>query len=237
MTFIGSVVEQSERRSGVDERHAVLARKAVDPDAALVEALRQGDTGAVEALVRAYGDRVYRLAVRITGNASDAEEVVQDALWTASRKIETFRGEAAFGSWVYRITANAAYQKVRGRRAARNEVSWEDIGPAFDEKGRLQEVALDWSGKLKDPALEGELKAVLCDSIDQLPRDYRTSFLLRDVEGLSNAHIAEALQLNVSTVKSRVHRARLFLRKRLADYVGEPRGRRTEPRCSMPASV
>ena len=73
------------------------------------------EAAATEALVATYGDRVYRLAIRITGNSSDAEEVVQDALWAASRKIDTFRGTAAFGSWVYRITANAAYQKRRGR--------------------------------------------------------------------------------------------------------------------------
>jgi RNA polymerase sigma-70 factor (ECF subfamily) len=237
MTFTESAVKQSEQRPGGDERHAVLSRKAVDPDAVLVEALRRADAGAVEALVRTYEDRVYRLAIRITGNASDAEEVVQDALLTASRKIETFRGEAAFGSWVYRITVNAAYQKLRGRRIARNEVSWEDIGPSFDEKGRLQEVAFDWSRRLKDPALEGELKAVLSGSINQLPQDFRTSFLLRDVEGLSNADIAEALQLKVSTVKSRVHRARLFLRKSLADYMGEPRDGRTEHCYSIPASA
>src|SRR6266550_1780973 len=66
----------------------------------------------------------------------DAEEVVQDALWAASRKIDTFQGTAAFGSWVYRITANAAYQKLRGRRSTRNEVSWQDLAPSFDDKGQ-----------------------------------------------------------------------------------------------------
>jgi len=88
---------------------------AADRDASLVERLRRHEEGAAEALVAQYGDRSYRLAMRITNNSSDAEEVVQDALWAASRKIDTFRGTAAFGSWVYRITANAAYQKRRDR--------------------------------------------------------------------------------------------------------------------------
>jgi RNA polymerase sigma-70 factor (ECF subfamily) len=197
-----------------------LTRKAIDPDVALVEQLRREDAGAVEALVDAYGDRVYRLAIRITGNASDAEEVVQDALWAASRKIDTFRGVAAFGSWIYRITANAAYQKLRARRSKRNEVSWEDLGPSFDDKGQQAEVAVDWSRRLKDPAIEGELKSVLCGAIDELPADYRTTFLLHDVEGLSSPEIAETLQIKLGTVKSRVQRARLFLRRRLADYMG-----------------
>src|SRR5215470_7875615 len=91
------------------ETASALPRRASDPDAALLEQLRRRDAGATETLVGTYGDRVYRLAIRITGSASDAEEVVQDALWTVTRKIDTFRGEAAFGSWVYRITANAAY--------------------------------------------------------------------------------------------------------------------------------
>ncbi len=196
-----------------------VTRKAIDPDAALVEQLRREDAGAVEALVDAYGDRVYRLAIRITGNASDAEEVVQDALWTASRKIDTFRGVAAFGSWLYRITANAAYQKLRGRRSKRNEVSWEDLAPSFDGEGQHVEAAVDWSGRLKDPAIEGELKSVLCGAIDELPADYRTTFLLHDVEGLSSPEIAETLQIKLGTVKSRVQRARLFLRRQLADYM------------------
>ena len=196
-----------------------VTRKAIDRDAALVERLRREDAGAVEALVRTYGDRVYRLAMRITGNASDAEEVVQDALWTASRKIDTFRGAAAFGSWLYRITANTAYQKLRGRRSKRSEVSWEDVAPSFDGQGQHVEVAVDWSGRLTDPAIEGELKSVLCGAIDELPADYRTTFLLHDVEGLSSPQIAETLQIKLGTVKSRVQRARLFLRRHLADYM------------------
>jgi DNA-directed RNA polymerase specialized sigma24 family protein len=128
MNSTASVVERTYQKRGVNEQHPLFLREAIDPDAALVEQLRGGDAGAAEALVGAYGDRVYRLAIRITGNASDAEEVVQDTLWAVTRKIDTFRGgAAAFGSWVYRITANAAYQKLRGRRRLRTEVSWEEL--------------------------------------------------------------------------------------------------------------
>jgi RNA polymerase sigma-70 factor (ECF subfamily) len=212
--------ESVMERTDVDEQRLLFPRKAIDPDAALVEQLRGGDAGAAEALVDAYGDRVYRLAIRITGNASDAEEVVQDTLWTVSRKIDSFRGAAAFGSWLYRITANTAYQKVRGRRSKRNEVSWEDLAPLFDEKGQHAEVPGDWSRRLKDPAIETELRSVLCATIDKLPADYRTAFLLHDVEGLSNPEIAETLHVKLGAIKSRVHRARLFLRRRLTDYMG-----------------
>jgi RNA polymerase sigma-70 factor, ECF subfamily len=214
-----AIVERTYQEPAGDEQPPRFPRKAIDPDAALVAQLRREDAGAAEALVGAYGDRVYRLALRITGNASDAEEVVQDALWTASRKIDTFRGSATFGSWVYRITANAAYQKLRGRRSQRHEVSWDDLGPAFDDEGRHAEVAVDWSSRLNDPALEAELKSVLGGAIDELPAEYRTAFLLHDVEGLSNSEIAQTLHVTLTTIKSRVHRARLCLRRRLADYL------------------
>ena len=220
MESIGSVMERPHQEPVVDEERPRLLRKNTDPDAALVKQLRGGDAGAAEALVAAYGDRVYRLAMRITGNASDAEEVVQDALWTASRKIDTFRGAAAFGSWVYRITANAAYQKLRGRRSRGNEVSWEDLAPSFDERGQHVQVAVDWSRRLEDPAIDGELKTVLSAAIDELPADYRTALVLHDIEGLPNPEIAQMLHANLGTVKSRVHRARLFLRRRLTDYMG-----------------
>ena len=89
------------------EQQTVSGPRKPDRDAELVERLRRQEPGAPEDLVATYGDRVYRLAIRITGNEQDAEEVVQDALWTAARKIDTFKGESAFGSWIYRITANA----------------------------------------------------------------------------------------------------------------------------------
>jgi RNA polymerase sigma-70 factor (ECF subfamily) len=190
-----------------------------DRDAGLVESLRRRDEGAAEALVAAYGDRVYRLAIRITGNQQDAEEVVQDALWTASRKIETFKGESAFGSWLYRIAANAGYQKLRGRQSKRHEVSWEDLGPSFDDHGQHIEPVGDWSTKVDEPALQTELRAVLATAVDDLPDDYRTAFVLHDVEGLSNPEIAEALHISLPAVKSRVHRSRLFLRQRLSEYL------------------
>jgi RNA polymerase sigma-70 factor (ECF subfamily) len=201
-----------------NQPQAVTGPRRPDPDAALVESLRRNDPAAPETLVATFGDRVYRLAIRITGNEQDAEEVVQDALWTAARKIDTFKGEAAFGSWLYRITANAAYQKLRGRRG-NQEVSWEDLLPTFDELGKHVEPVGDWSTKIEEPAVQSELRELLAASIAALPEDYRTTFVMHDVEGLSNPEIAEALGISLPAVKSRVHRARLFLRQRLARYL------------------
>src|SRR6266478_7760591 len=104
-----------------------------DRDSRLVEALLHGEPSAAERLVTTYQDWAYRLAIRIAGNAQDAEEVVQDAFLTVVRKIDTFRGESAFGSWFYRIVANAAYQKLRGRQGRRRELSLDEVLPVFDE--------------------------------------------------------------------------------------------------------
>ena len=197
----------------------VMDSTKVDSDAALVEALRREDPEAPELLVETYGDRVYRLALRITGSNEDAEEVAQDALWTAARKISTFKGEAAFGSWLYRIAANAAYQKLRARKAKAPEIAMDDVLPAFDDAGRHFEPMADWSERVDEQALQGELRRVLGAAIDELPPDYRTALVMHDVEGLSNPDIAEALGISLPAVKSRVHRSRLFVRKQLADYM------------------
>ena len=191
----------------------------VDPDAGLVQALRQGEPAATEQLVNTYGDRVYRLAIRITGLNEDAEEVAQDALWTAARKIHMFKGDAAFGSWLYRITANAAYQKLRARKGRQHELPWEQMLPALDEEGRHFEPMDDWSPRVDEHALQGELREVLTTAIEGLPPDYRTAFVMHDMEGRSNPEITATLGISLPAVKSRVHRSRLFLRQRLADYM------------------
>lgn len=191
----------------------------VDVDAELVEALRRDDPDAAEQLVERFGDRVYRLAMRITGLKEDAEEAAQDALWTAARKIGSFKGESAFGSWLYRITANAAYQKLRARRAKAKEIALDDVLPALDDDGRHFEPMADWSSRVDEQALTGELREVLQRAIDGLPPDYRTALVMHDIEGLSNPDIAETLGISLPAVKSRVHRSRLFLRQRLGDYM------------------
>jgi RNA polymerase sigma-70 factor (ECF subfamily) len=206
-----------EQGNGHREHRSVGPTRS-DRDAELLASLRRRDATAVEALVAAYSDRLYRLAIHITGNAMDAQEVVRDALWNATRKIDTFRGESAFGSWLYRITTNAAYQTLRQRRHARREVSWDDRAPSFDEHGQHVEPPADWSAHVEELALQTELRALLTAAIEDLPVDYRLAFLLHDLEGLSNPETSEVLSVSLPAVKSRVHRSRLFLRKRLAEY-------------------
>ena len=194
-------------------------RPKIDRDATLLEALRAGDPAATEMLVDTYGDRVYRLTYRITGSNEDAEEATQDALWTAARKIGSFKGESQFGSWLYRIAANAAYQKLRRRKARAREILLDDVLPALDGDGRHFEPMDDWSRRVDEQALQGELREVLEAAIDALPADYRTALVLHDVEGMSNPDIATALGISLPAVKSRVHRSRLFVRKQLTEYL------------------
>jgi len=185
----------------------------------LLEALRHHEPAAAECLVGAYGERAYRLAARITRNEQDAEEVVQDAFYAVIRQIDTFRGESAFGSWLYRIVANAAYQKLRARRRRRGEVRWDEVLPPFDEQSRHVAPIADWSPRVNDPSIQTELRMVLEAAIDELPPAYRIVLVLCDVEGRSIREIAELLDLSVPAVKIRIHRARLFVRKELGGFM------------------
>jgi RNA polymerase sigma-70 factor (ECF subfamily) len=191
-----------------------------DVDADLVAALRAEEPDAAERLVERFGDRVYRLAMRITGSNEDAEEAAQDALWTAARKIGMFKGESAFGSWIYRITANAAYQKLRTRRQKSAEIAMDDVLPSLDDERHFEPMD-DWANRVDERALQGELRQVLQEAIDGLPDEYRTALVMHDVEGLSNPDIAETLGISLPAVKSRVHRSRLYVRKKLADYLND----------------
>lgn len=217
----------------LDLNEYVLLEGAVrdrrDDDRSLVEALQLGEPTAPERLITTYGDRAYRLAAGITGNRPDAEEVVQDALWAVVRKIDTFRGHASFGSWLYRIVTNAAYEKLRRGRARGQVLPFAPAARAFERLAAGDPAETDWATRVDDPALQTELRLVLTEAINELPADYRAAVILRDVEGLSNVEIGAVLRIGVANAKSRVHRARMFLRKRLGASLTsrpQPRGRR-----------
>lgn len=192
-------------------------------DTALLEALRGGDPAALETLMRVYAPRVYRLAHGITRNEADAEEVVQDVFVTVFRKHDTFEGRSALGSWIYRVTANAALNKRRGKRSE-VEMPLETVLPTFKpdghREGERELVLADWSGTPETELLSAESRAVLRGAIDALPEHYRAVLVLRDVEGLSNEEVAEVVGESVASVKSRLHRARMALREQLTRHFG-----------------
>ena len=205
----------------------------LDPDQDLLTAIRDREPTAAEALITAYGDRAYRLAARITGNQEDAEEAVQDAFWSVVRKVDMFRGDSAFGSWVYRIVANSARTKLRVRRAQHRECSLDEDLAIVDERApSIQDwSSQDWSSQVENPALQSELRAVLTAALDALPEGYRTIVVLRDVEGMAPQNVSEITGLSVGAVKTRTHRARLVLRKCLGEYFAD----RLLPRSASPS--
>ena len=196
---------------------------ALDNDGPLLWALQRRDPTAAEHLVARYGARAYRLAIGITRNAQDAEEVVQDALWNVIQKIDSFRGDAAFGSWLYRIVANAAFQKLRRSAFRRREIALDEVLPAFHEDGEPAALILDWSAAVEDPSAQAGLRAALAEAMDELPPDYRAVIVLKDVEGLSSVDVASSLGITVANAKTRLHRARLLLRDRLSIWAGRLR--------------
>ena len=188
-----------------------------DVDADLVEALRRPDSAGLEQFLERHGGRAYRLALRITGVEDEAAEVVEETLRTAVHVIHTRTGTPALGSWIYWTAAKVAYQRL-SRRPQVSEVFLDDVVPPLDGDGRHVEPMNDWSHRIDEQALQGALRDVVTAAIHALPADSRTSLVLHDVEGASTPDIAEILGVDVSAVKSRVHRARLFVHKRLSEY-------------------
>src|SRR5205823_6446562 len=170
---------------------------------ALVDAARHGDVGAFEQLIKRYDRNVFRIAQHITQNREDAEDVVQDAFLKAYRNLEQFQGQSKFYTWLVRIAVNEALMKLRRRRPERMVSLDEDVKTEEDSVPR--EVA-DWSPNPEQQYTQAELREILSKTIQGLPPTFRTVFVLRDVEGLSTEETAEALDLSIPAVKSRLLR-------------------------------
>jgi RNA polymerase sigma-70 factor, ECF subfamily len=180
----------------------------------LLEKLRRGDPAAATELVERYAARAYRIALGITRDAEGAGDVVQKAVWNVLRNVDTFRDDAALASWLYRIVTKAACQRARPTAHQRAGIARQDVLPRFHEDG-APVVIDDWSPRLNDRATVDRARVALSAAIDELPSDYRAVVILCDAEALTLAEAASALGLGVGGVKTRLHRARLFLRKRL----------------------
>jgi RNA polymerase sigma-70 factor, ECF subfamily len=195
-------------------------RKAERDDADLIERLKAGDEEALEALFSRYSPRLYNVAQRILGEVADAEEVIQDVFWTAFRKANSFRGTAQFSTWLYRLTVNAALGKIR-RSKKDKEAEYQEFLPKFQKDGHhLVRPVVDWSDTLDEKYAERELQQLLKDNLDQLKPVDKSVVILSDLEGMSDKEIAALLGLTVPAVKTRLHRARLFLRGKLAVHLG-----------------
>lgn len=184
-------------------------------DKELVEKFKKGSVEAFDILVRRYESKAFNLAMSFTRNQEDAEEVLQDVFVTVYRKIDGFQGKSAFSSWLYRITVNASFMKLRKNKQDKS-MAVEEITPAMESAWMEKDARSTRS--CEDNAANDELKSMLSKAINKLPDEYRAVFILRDVDGLSNKETGEILDLTVPAVKSRLHRARLMLRKKLQRY-------------------
>jgi RNA polymerase sigma-70 factor (ECF subfamily) len=194
---------------------------AAAPDlTAVIERLKSGDQGALETIFNLYSVKLYNIALRILGEPADTEEIIQDVFWTVYRKAKSFQGNSQFSTWLYRLTVNAALGKIR-RRKNNKEVDYEEYLPKFQTDGHHSvRPVVDWSDNLDEQYSKHELQEVLGKALNELKPLDKSVVVLSDLEGLSDKEIAVSLGLSVSAVKTRLHRARLFLRGKLAVHLG-----------------
>jgi RNA polymerase sigma-70 factor (ECF subfamily) len=188
-------------------------------DACVVQRALDDDYRAFEVLVTRYEEPFRRLAWSYVKSESDAQDVVQSAFLKIYRKLETFRGDAKFKNWAYRIVINTALSRIR-KRSTRSEVALEDVNPNFEEDEDLTTTSVQqWKVRADEAAENAELRRLIMEAVDQLEEKYETVFLLYEVEGLSMEEISDVVDLTVGGVKTRLHRARLHLRATLERHV------------------
>jgi RNA polymerase sigma-70 factor (ECF subfamily) len=183
------------------------------------DSVQAGAPLTAEQVFRDYAPRVYNLARRMLGNNADAEDVTQEVLLQVVRKLDTFRGESAFPTWLHRVTVNAALSHRR-KRSIQHEHQVRDPLDKLTDHGPGPHVKR-WSVGPEQEVLDQETQRLIEEAIVRLPEIYRDVFVLADVEGLSNAEIGEILGLSIPAVKSRLHRARLLMRDALAPHFEE----------------
>src|SRR5215475_1584210 len=198
-------METIQKRAGED----------VSDELSLVQAAKAGDLEAFSELVNRYDRNVFRIAQHITHNEEDAQDVVQDAFLKAYQNLGQFQGNSRFYTWLVRIAVNQALMKLRKRKTDKTVSMDETIDTGEDTVAR--EIAA-WDENPEERYSREELNEILESAVDSLAPPYRTVFVLRDIEELSTEETAEALNLSIPAVKSRLLRARLQLRDKLTRY-------------------
>ena len=213
------------RKSNASVKEVVVEKvKELQPEVSdeelIIEFVKGNELG-FQALVDRYKGKVYRLAMRLTKNQEDAEEVLQDVFVTVYRKIDGFEGKSKFSSWLYRITVNSAFMKLRKRKQERY-ISIEDIIINKDNAEALSNHITPNSSETE--INNDDLRYHLEVAISKLPPDYRAVYILRDIDELSNKEVSAILHIGIPAVKSRLHRSRLMLKKRLFQAYNEYKG-------------
>src|SRR3954468_14164472 len=189
----------------------------------LLERLQRGDEQALYDLADTYGAKIYQLAFRYLRNKEDAEEVAQDVLLKVHRKVGEFRGDSALSSWIYRITFNAAMSRLRTAKYQRTQ-SDDAVSAAMTSDGDQMAPAkadvADWSDMADERVLRAQVRRRIIRAVLALPAIYRAPVVLRDLQGMSTEEASAVLHVKDQTLKSRLHRGRLILRRQLADFAG-----------------
>jgi len=187
-------------------------------DLDLVRRARDGDEAAFAELLERHQSRIYNHALRMMGNAQDAEEVLQDTFVQVFRNLDRFEERSRFSTWIYRIATNESLMRLRKAHRKR-EVFFEDhLGQDTEWYGaEIQAFTRSVVDEVQDRQFIERLGTLL----EELPEEYRVVFTMRDIDGLTNAEVAEVLDLSIPAVKSRLHRSRLYLRDRLSIMFGE----------------
>ena len=202
-------------------------------DQALIDKVKHGDYQSFESLVTRYESKVYRLAIRMLRNPQDAEDALQETFIQVYRGLPGFEGRSAFSTWLFRLATNACLMKIRHRSTQPSKLlPLEDYLPR-QEQGEIPQM-VDWADRPEDALLTKESREKMMEALEKLPPEYRAVFILRDMEGFSNAETGESLGISVAAVKSRLHRARLALRGMLSDYF-ERRGEIRDRESSLEA--
>lgn len=202
----------------VEQHDAIVDHTTYPEDAELVTRSLNGDVTAFEEIVKEHQETVFRVAMRFVKNETDANDVAQDAFLNAFRKLHTWKGNAALGSWLYRITVNTALMRLRKSRR-RGEVALEGINPAEQHETEYREFVNSWHPRGDEVVENKELREQIVAAVNELEPKYQTVFKMKEFEERSLLEIADELDLSVPAVKSRLHRARLHLRATLERYV------------------
>jgi RNA polymerase sigma-70 factor (ECF subfamily) len=186
-----------------------------------IDALIAGDRAEFARLVDTYSSPIYRLGLRMLGNLQDAEDVLQNTFLNALMHLSSFEGRSTVSTWLYRIAANEALMLIRRKKPEVSLESSENPSPQEAVANLKPGQFTDWSTLPEEELLSSESKRILDSTIQTLPESLRIVFILRDIEGLSIKGTADVLDLTETNVKTRLLRARLFLRESLSAYYTE----------------
>jgi len=197
-----------------------IATNLTDHD--LISEFKAGSTDAMEKIVGRYEDRIFTFGLKMCGHLQDAEDIAQDTFLNAFRYLKDFREETKLKNWLFKIAARAC---IRKRRKKKCEPDYEiSLDSFIHEDGSDGNYEIpDWSEDPSDNVMRTELKKIIDAAIQTLPHKYRLVFNLREIEGFNTKETAEILEISTQSVKTRLHRARLFMREEISKQYMEGR--------------